>query len=286
MTESRKPATLQPPPEGADGGGPRLRRPWRRMLWCLWPLSIVLASLGTWQGVVELFEIPHWKLPAPWAIGTELVESRGLLLRHTWVTLQEVLIGFSIALGAGVALATLIAYSRTLQRVIYPMVIASQTIPIIVIAPLLLIWVGYGLAPKVIVVALISFFPIVVNTVDGLKGVDPDMVNLMRTMGASRWQLFAKVQVPTSLPLLFSGVKVAVTISVIGAVIGEWVGANAGLGYLTKLSVPLFQTARSFAAVAILAVMGMSLFAVVALLERLLLPWYYTARRQEALEEE
>ena len=286
MRESREPAMGLSPAGGPEQTGPRRRGPWRRLLWWLWPLTILLASLGAWQGAVELLDIPHWKLPAPWAIATELVESRGLLLKHTWVTLQEVLIGFGVALGAGVTLATLIAYSRTLQRLIYPLVIASQTVPIIVIAPLLLIWVGYGLAPKVIVVALIAFFPIVVNAVDGLKGVDPDMVNLMRTFGASRWQLFAKVQVPTSLPLLFSGVKVAVTISVIGAVIGEWVGANAGLGYLTKLSVPLFQTARSFAAVAILAVMGLSLFAVVALLERLLLPWYHTARRQQAMEEE
>ena len=244
----------------------------------LWPLSILLILLGIWQGIVELFEIPLWKLPAPLAIWTELLVSHDLLLKHGWVTLQEVLIGFSVALTTGVALAALIAYSSTLQRVIYPLVIASQTVPIIVIAPLLLIWVGYGLAPKVIVVALIAFFPIVVNTVDGLRNVDPEMNSLMRTLGANRWQFFTKVQVPTSLPLLFSGMKVAVTISVIGAVIGEWVGANAGLGYLTKLSVPLFQTARSFAAVVILAVMGTSLFAVVALLERVSLPWYRTAR--------
>jgi ABC-type nitrate/sulfonate/bicarbonate transport system permease component len=256
----------------------RLRKRIHPFLQWLWPLSILLILLGIWQGIVELFEIPHWKLPAPLAIWTELVVSHDLLLKHGWVTLQEVLIGFSVALATGVALATLIAYSSTLQRVIYPLVIASQTVPIIVIAPLLLIWVGYGLAPKVIVVALIAFFPIVVNTVDGLRNVDPEMKNLMRTLGASRWQFFTKVQVPTSLPLLFSGMKVAVTISVIGAVIGEWVGANAGLGYLTKLSVPLFQTARSFAAVVILAVMGTSLFAAVALLERVSLPWYRAAR--------
>jgi ABC-type nitrate/sulfonate/bicarbonate transport system permease component len=196
-----------------------------------------------------------------------------------------VLIGFGAALGAGVAVAGLIAYSRTFQRAVYPFVIASQTVPIVVIAPLLLIWVGYGLAPKVIIVGLIAFFPIVVNTVDGLRAVDPDLISLMRTLGASRWQVFTKVQVPAALPFLFSGAKVAVTVSVIGAVIGEWVGANAGLGYLTKISVPLFQTARSFAAVVILAVMGVGLFVVVGILERFLLPWYHTARRRQALGE-
>ena len=138
--------------------------------------------------------------------------------------------------------------------------IASQTIPIIVIAPMLLVWVGYGLAPKVIVVALISFFPIVVNMVDGLKSVDRDMVNLMRTLGAHRLQVFFKVQAPTSLPYLFSGMRVAIAVSVIGAVIGEWVGSSEGLGYLMIRSKPQFLTERVFAAIAILSAMGVGLF--------------------------
>lgn len=250
------------------------------------PTLIVVAFLAAWQGVVELFSIPGWKLPAPSAIASELVASRVLYLKHTWVTLEEVFLGFGAAFVVGILLATLIAYSRTIQRAVYPFVIASQTIPIIVIAPLLLIWVGYGLTPKIIVVVLIAFFPIVVNTVDGLKAVDADMVNMMRTLGASRRQVFTKVQVPTALPFLFSGTKIAVTFSVIGAVIGEWVGASAGLGYLTRISVPLFLTARSFGAVVVLAVMGVGLFGTVALLERLLLPWYYTEQREKALEQQ
>ena len=252
--------------------------------WAL-PSVLILGVFGFWEGAVHLFDIPEWKLPAPSAIGQELGSSRALLLDHTWVTLKEVFVGFGVAFGSGVTLAALIAYSQTFQRVLYPFVIASQTIPIIVIAPLLLVWVGYGLTPKIIIVALIAFFPIVVNTVDGLKSVDPDMINLMRTMGANRWQVFRKVQVPTSLPFLFSGTKIAITFSIIGAVIGEWVGASAGLGYLTRVSVPLFLTARAFAAVAILAVMGVGLFATVALLERLLLPWYHADRQDRSLEE-
>ena len=284
MSEGERPPPLLPELEKERPIAVAPRHRLRALMQWVLPVSIIVAVIGVWQGYVALYDVPAWKLPAPSAIGTELVNGRSLLLRHTWVTLQEVLIGFGLALGAGVLLAILIAYSRTLERAVYPFVIASQTVPIIVIAPLLLIWVGYGLAPKVIIVVLIAFFPIVVNTVDGLKSVDADMINLMRTLGASRWQVFTKVQVPTSLPFLFSGTKVAITLSVIGAVIGEWVGASAGLGYLTRISVPLFLTARSFAAVVILAVMGVSLFVVVVALERFLLPWYHTERRQRALE--
>jgi len=206
-----------------------------------------------------------------------------LLMNHAAVTIKEVVVGFALAFWVGVVLAVAIAYSRLLERTVYPFVIASQTIPIIAIAPLLLIWLGYGLSPKVIVVALISFFPIVVNMVDGLKAVDSDMVAMMRTLGASRWQIFTKLQVPSSLPFLFSGTKVGIAVSVIGAVIGEWVGGRAGLGYLMTISVPYFLTARVFAAVFILSLMGIALFLAVTILERLLLRWYHTEQRQKAM---
>jgi ABC-type nitrate/sulfonate/bicarbonate transport system permease component len=246
------------------------------------PLIIVVAALGLWEGLVRGLRVPDWLLPAPSDIGLELYSSSRLLWRHTVVTLEEVLIGFALALGVGVLLAVAIAYSRLMERSIYPFVIASQTIPIIAIAPLLLIWLGYNLTPKIIVVALVSFFPIVVNMVDGLKAVDSDMVRMMRTLGASRWQVFVKLQVPSSLPFLFSGTKIAIAVSVIGAVIGEWVGARAGLGYLMTVSVPYFLTARVFAAIFILSVMGIALFLIVASLERLLLPWHHGQGRQAA----
>ena len=280
--ERHPPSSGTPQPRSAAKGTASARG--RSLGLWLQAALVVAAIIGSWQGLVTLFSVPAWKLPAPSAIGAELIDSWSLYLGHTLVTLEEVFIGFGVALVSGVLLAALIAFSPTFQRAIYPFIIASQTIPIIVIAPLLLIWIGYGITPKVIVVALIAFFPIVVNTVDGLRGVDPDMVNMMRTLGARRRQVFIKLQVPTALPFLFSGAKIAVTFSVIGAVIGEWVGASAGLGYLTRVSVPLFLTARSFGAVAILAVMGVSLFVGVAMLERLLLPWYHTERRQRALE--
>ena len=245
---------------------------------------IVLVLLGIWEGYVRLWAVPKWLLPAPSVIIMTLVVSRELLLDHTLVTLLEVVVGFGLSLLSGVLLACGIATSRTLERALYPFVIASQMVPIIVIAPLLLIWVGYGLTPKIIVVALTAFFPIVVNMVDGLKSVDPDAVNLLRTMGASHWQIFVKVQVPTSLPFLFSGLRVAIAVSVIGAVIGEWVGSSQGLGYLMIRSKPQFLTERVFAAIVILSVMGLALFVLVGVIEQLAIPWWHNEQRQRSLK--
>jgi len=247
---------------------------------------IVVVLLGVWEGYVRLWAVPKWLLPAPSVIAMTLVVSRGLLLDHTFVTFVEVVIGFGLSLLGGVLLACGIAASRTLERALYPFVIASQMVPIIVIAPLLLIWVGYGLAPKVIVVALTAFFPIVVNMVDGLRSVDPDVVNLLRTMGASRWQIFVKVQMPTSLPFLFSGLRVAMAVSVIGAVIGEWVGSSQGLGYLMIRSKPQFLTERVFAAIVALSVMGVALFGLVGVVEKLAIPWWHNEQRQRSLLQE
>ncbi len=246
------------------------------------PFGLVAALLLAWQGAAAAFGLPQWLLPSPTDIAGAIVSSADLLARHGWVTLQEVLVGFGLSFVVGVAVAIAIAYSRTLERAIYPFVIASQTIPVIAIAPILLIWFGYGLLPKVIVVALICFFPIVVNMVDGLRSVDPDLVSLMRTLGSSRWQLFFKAQLPSSLPFLLSGTKVAIAVSVIGAVIGEWVGASAGLGYFMVRSASQFQTARVFAAIVVLSIMGIALFSLVALSERYLLPWYHDERRAKA----
>ena len=246
------------------------------------PSLILISLVGIWELTVHLFNVPLWQLPPPSAIEQELVNNWSLLWLHTAVTLEEVILGFSVALIAGIVLAIGIAYSKILERSIYPIIIASQTIPVIAIAPLLLIWIGYGILPKVIVVAITSFFPITVNSVDGIKSVDADMVNMMRTMGASKWQIFTKLQIPNAMPYLFSGIKVGVSISVIGAVIGEWVGASKGLGYLITYSQPLFLTARVFAAIFILSVMGIGLFLLASLAERLMLPWHYTEKRVKA----
>ncbi len=246
------------------------------------PAALIGALLLLWQLVAEVAGTPRWFLPAPSDIAAAMVGSADLLAMHGWVTIQEVAIGFVASFVFGVAAAVAIAYSRIVERVAYPLVVASQTVPVIAIAPILLIWFGYELTPKVIVVVLICFFPIVVNTVDGLRAVDPDLVNLLRSMGASRWQVFTKAQLPTSLPFLFSGTKVAIAVSVIGAVIGEWVGASAGLGYFMVRAASQMRTDRVFAAVVVLSVMGIALFAIASISERYLLPWYHDRRRGQA----
>jgi ABC-type nitrate/sulfonate/bicarbonate transport system permease component len=270
------------PSQGMTSASPLRSYASAMLQWSL-PAALILIAFGIWEGAVRLFNVARWLLPPPSSIGAELWESRSLLLRHTLVTLEEVVLGFALALVIGIALAAAIAYSRIVERAAYPFVIASQTVPVIVIAPLLLIWIGYGIWPKIIVVVLISFFPIVINTVDGLKSADPDMLNMMRTLGASRWQLFTKVQAPSSVPFLFSGIRVAIALSVIGAVIGEWVGASAGLGYLMTRSAPQFLTDRVFASIFILSIMGITLFVLVVLIERYAMPWYQWEKRDKAM---
>jgi ABC-type nitrate/sulfonate/bicarbonate transport system permease component len=240
----------------------RIRMPEARQ-W-IWPILVLLALGVAWEIAVRLNDTPRWMLPPP----TAIIESF-----RTRVTLVEVLLGFGLALAAGIATGIAIDSSAILRRAIYPLIIASQTIPMVALAPLMLIWFGYGLLPKVLITALIGFFPIAVNTVDGLRSADREMLALLRTMGASAVQRFRLVRVPAALPLIFSGARIAITFCVIGAIFGELVGSSSGLGYLMERSAAQFQTARVFACIAILSAMGIGLFSVIALIERLLLPW-------------
>jgi ABC-type nitrate/sulfonate/bicarbonate transport system permease component len=222
---------------------------------------------------VRIQDVPRWLLPPPSAVAETLVVERELLFEHGIVTLSEVLIGFGLALIAGILLAAAIDSSPTLDRALYPLLVASQTVPVPALAPLLLIWFGYGLLPKVLVTALIAFFPIVVNMVEGLRSTDPEVIALLRSFGAGRWTRFRLARLPSALPFLFAGARIAVAVAVIGAVFGELVGAQAGLGYLLTRAMAQFQTARVVAAILLLSLMGVGLFGGVALLERLLLPW-------------
>lgn len=235
-------------------------------------LVLALAVLG-WEVAVRIDGTPAWLLPRPSAIAGTLWTDRGLLAHHARVTAQEVLVGFAVALVAGFGLAVLIDASRVVERALYPIVIASQAIPIVALAPLLLVWFGYGLLPKVIVTALVAFFPIVVTTVDGLRSADREALDLVRAMGAGRLGRFRLVKLPSALPSLFSGARIGVAVAVIGAVFGEYVGAKAGLGYLMNISSGRLLTARVFASITVLAAMAIVLFAAVAAIERLLLPW-------------
>ena len=265
---------------GADdplpGAVPRTAVPgpgWSLVRRWLAPSLVVALALAVWELWVRLAGTPRWFLPPPTVIAETVVADRALLLHHARVTLIEVVLGFGLALVAGVLVASVIDGSRVLERAIYPLVVASQTVPIPALAPLLLIWFGYGLLPKVLVVALIAFFPIAVNTVDGLRATDRELLRLLRTLGAGRWTRFRLAKLPAALPFLFSGARVAVAVSVIGAVFGELVGASDGLGYLMTRAAADFLTARVFAAIVVLAAMGVGLFGLVALGERLLLPW-------------
>lgn len=249
--------------------------------WIL-PVVVLAALLAAWEIGVRVTDTPSWFLPTPSEVARETIDSRARLWGHTQTTLQEVLLGYAIAALFGVLSALGIASSRIAERTIYPAIVASQAIPIIALAPILLIWFGYGMTPKVIVVVLICFFPIAVNMADGLKAVDPDAIALLRSMGASRWQLMKIVRIPASLPYLLSGLRIAAAVSVIGAIVGEWVGASSGLGYLMTRSASQFQTALLFSAFGISAILGITLFAIVALSERWLLPWRRAEKKEQA----
>ena len=239
------------------------------------PLLILLCGLGLWEAGVRVYEAPHYILPAPSAIAVTLVEKRATLGRHTLVTLQEMLLGFGLAVSVGVVLAVLMFEIPMLERALYPYVIGSQTVPVFAIAPLLVLWLGYGIMSKVLMAAIIVFFPIVLNTLDGLKAADADIVSLLRVMRASRWQLLRKAQLPAALPFMLSGAKIGISISTIGAVIGEWVGARAGLGRLMLDANSQLQVSLVFAAIICLTLMGLVLFGLMTLIERWLTPWRY-----------
>ena len=243
------------------------------------PLALLGGLLLLWQAAVSLTGVPRWLLPAPTDVAVALVEDRRLLAENAVVTLWEVLIGFVIAVMAGVGCGILITRFPLVDRALYPLIIASQTVPVPAIAPLLLVWFGYGLLPKVLVTALVGFFPLVVNTVEGVRGTDREVVNLLRAFGAPPGRVFRLAEFPSALPSIFAGARIAVAICVIGAVFGELVGAKAGLGYLLTRSIAQFETPRMVAAIFLLAVMGASLFAIVGLVERIVLPWrrYVTA---------
>ena len=234
---------------------------------------LALMVLAAWEVLVRLFGVPAFLLPGPVSIAGAFWESRGLLLEHSAPTAGEALLGFAGAAVAGVVSGLLINRSALAERTLYPWLVVSQTLPVIALAPILVTWFGYGPLPKVLVVILFCFFPITVATVDGLRATDPDLIRLMRSFGATRRRIFYMVEVPGALPFLFGGIRLAVTYSVIGAVVGEWVGSSEGLGFLMIQDKSQFEIARLFAEIAVLSAMGVTLFLLVALVQRLAAPW-------------
>ena len=243
------------------------------------PIVIVVVLLGLWQLAASLdviasaLNIEPFLVPSPSEIAQSLWADRSLLLDNGWVTLQEVLAGFALSVVAGVAFAVVLHLSPMLRRAFYPLLIASQTVPIVVIAPILVVWLGFGIGPKLVIIALICFFPITVNTLDGLRSVDPDLLKMMRTLDASRLQTFRRVEGPSALPYFFSGAKIAVAVAVIGAVFGEGAGSSSGLGHLIQQASAQLQTARTFAAVVVLSALAIVLFGLLAVIERRVAWW-------------
>lgn len=235
-------------------------------------LSLVVF-LAIWQLACHAFNVPSFLLPTPTDIALRLWEKRDLYLSHTWVTFYETIGGFILAVLGGCFAAAVIVMIPSLRDVIMPLLLIAQIVPKVAIAPILLIWCGYGLLPKVLIALLVAFFPIVVNTAQGLASVERELLELAQSLKASGWQVFWKFRVPTALPGLFSGMKIAITLAVIGAVIGEFVGGNRGLGYLIIIANQELDTSLAFAAVFILSAGGIILYGLIELLERLAVPW-------------
>jgi putative hydroxymethylpyrimidine transport system permease protein len=242
------------------------------------PALLLAALIGVWELYVDLGGTDPLVLPPPHAVASALYHQRSLLWSSFLITGREVILGILAASVTGLVLAVAIHSSQTLRRAAYPLVIASQAIPVVTIAPILTFWLGFGIGPKVVVVALVSFFSIVVTTLAGLESVDPDLLKLMRTFDAPRRRTFWHVELPAALPGVFTGAKIAVAVSVIGAVFAEWNGSNSGLGYLIVVSNAQLEQALSAAAVVIMSLFAILLFGLLALAERRILPWAYESR--------
>jgi ABC-type nitrate/sulfonate/bicarbonate transport system permease component len=237
---------------------------------------LVLLFLLAWQGVASLDSVDDLTLASPVETFEALVDDWSLLWDNAGSTLAEVLLGLGVAVVVGGGLGVAMHLFRPLRDAAYPLLVASQAIPIVVLAPIFVLLFDFGMRPTIAIVALICFFPITVNLLDGLRSVDADLLKLMRSLGASRLRTLAKVELPGALPYLFSGLRVAATVSVIGAVFGEWAGGQEGLGRLVLNANNQLQTGRLYAGTVLLTVMAIALFLLAALLERLICPWNRT----------
>ena len=246
------------------------------------PLLLVGLMFFAWWWYVETTGVRATTLPSPGRVVREGWKFRGALWENTVPTLIETSVGFSLSVTMGTIFAILIDFSAGVRRALYPVLVASQTLPIIAIAPLMIIWFGFGLVPKVIVVILVTFFPITVGWVDGFRSTEAEAMNLLTSMGANRLKIFRYARLPSALPHFFSGLRIGITYAVIGAVFAEYVGAKKGLGIFMLLQKNTFRTDLVLAAVFVTALVSVSLFATVSLLQRLVIPWYHASRKSRA----
>jgi putative hydroxymethylpyrimidine transport system permease protein len=238
------------------------------------PAGALLAALvGIWAWVASWSSVDDLTLASPGQTVRALGDNRSLLLDNAWVTLYEVLLGLGISIVAGVAFALAMHLSRALRDAAYPLLVASQAVPIVVLAPIFVLAFDYGIGPKLAIVALICFFPLTVNVLDGLRSVDAEQLKLMRSFGASRLRTLRSVELPAALPSFFSGLRIAATVSVIGAVFGEWAGADKGLGRLVLMDNNQLATPRAYAGIVLLTLMAVALFALAGVAERVACPW-------------
>lgn len=256
----------------------------RRATSAVGPLSILVGFIALWWAFTALFHIPNYLLPSPGEIFWRSVRDWRVLATGSGYTLLCVIYGFILSVVVGVPLALLIVLNRTCERILMPAVVMSQTVPKVAIAPILIIWLGFGMLPKVAITFLIAFFPIVISTAVGLKSVETDMLDLVRSMGSSKLKLLLRVRMPTALPHMFAGLKIAICLAVVGAIVGEFVGSDEGLGYLILTSAGSLDGPMTWAALVLLVVIGVLLFAFIGWVERLIIPWHVSIRTADSIQ--
>jgi putative hydroxymethylpyrimidine transport system permease protein len=237
------------------------------------PLLLVAAGIVLWELIVRATGTPEYIFPTPWAVASAFSSDAGVLGPATLVTAGEIVLGYLLAVAVGLFLAVALHFSSALRRAFLPVLVLSQTAPTVLLAPILAILLGYGIESKLVVVAIVCFFPLVINAVDGLRATDAELLRMMRTLNATRLGLFLRVEFPGALPRIFSGARIAATYAAVGAVFGEWAGASSGLGFVILQSQPALETAQIFAAVVILSALALALYGAVCLAERLIVPW-------------
>jgi len=242
------------------------------------PFWLIIVLIVGWDVVIRVFKIPPYLIPPPLQVVTQLVKEWPMLWRESLPTLYATLGGFVASVLVGVPIAMWISYSRVVESFVYPLLVFSQSVPKVAIAPLFVVWFGFGVIPKVIAAFLLGFFPVIVATVQGFKSVESDVIDLARSMGASPFKIFLKFRLPQAMPAIFSGLKVSVTLAVVGAVVGEFVGSNSGLGYVLQKANGTFDLPLMFAALVILSMIGVLLFLAIELIERWALPWHASQR--------
>ena len=245
--------------------------------WLLPTLSAVLG-LAFWEGIVAWLKIPLYLLPAPSDVAVAMVQYWQVLLTQLGFTAFAAAAGFVIALVLGIACGAGITASRLVDRMLYPWLVISHAIPKVVVAPLFIVWIGFGLKSEILFVVVFTFFPIIVNTVTGLKSADPEVLQLVRSMGASRWEALWKIRIPNALPSIFAGIKISATLAPVGAVIGEFVASNNGLGHVLIQSVGNLETTLAFAAVVVISVFGIAIWYAAEWVEKISIPWHASQR--------